>query len=64
MAILPDGYKFCLGQRVMLLRLIIQNVHLNIFFMLLFLMMYIDRQLEKNNASTVAHVNVKDVNTL
>ena len=60
-AILPGGYHFCLGQRVMLLRpdhskctseyllhaVISDDVYL--------------QAVGKNNASTVAHVNVKDV---
>ena len=60
-AVLPEGYKFCLGQRVMLLRpdytkctseyllhaVISDDVYRQAF--------------GKNNASTVAHVNVKDV---
>lgn len=60
-AILPNGYKFCLGQRVMLLR---PNYHLCSSEYLLYAVISDDvyRQAKaKNNASTVAHVNVKDV---
>lgn len=60
-AILPDGYKFCLGQRVMLLR---PNFNLCTSEYLLYAVISdeVYRQAkEKNNASTVAHVNVKDV---
>jgi len=60
-AILPAGYKFCLGQRVMLLR---PNYSLCTSEYMLHAVISdsVFRQaLEKNNASTVAHVNVKDV---
>ena len=60
-AILPEGYKFCLGQRVMLLR---PDYDLCSSGYLLHAIISDDiyRQvMKKNNASTVAHVNVKDV---
>lgn len=60
-AILPEGHKFCLGQRVMLLR---PNYSLCTSEYLLHAVISDDvyrQALEKNNASTVAHVNVKDV---
>ena len=60
-AILPKGYNFCLGQRVMLLR---PNYSKCTSEYLLYAVISDDiyRQAkEKNNASTVAHVNVKDV---
>lgn len=60
-AILPKGYKFCLGQRVMLLR---PNNEFCISQYLLRALIsdeVYNQALAKNNASTVAHVNVKDV---
>ncbi|MBQ3367585.1 restriction endonuclease subunit S [bacterium] len=60
-AILPAGYKFCLGQRVMLLR---PNYKKTSSEYLLHAVISDDvykQALDKNNASTVAHVNVKDV---
>ena len=60
-AILPEGYKFCLGQRVMLLRPDYSKCTSE------YLLHYVisddvyRQAKEKNNASTVAHVNVKDV---
>lgn len=60
-AILPGGHKFCLGQRVMLLR---PDYSLCTSEYLLHAVISDDvymQALEKNNASTVAHVNVKDV---
>ena len=60
-AILPKGYKFCLGQRVMLLR---PNNEFCISQYLLSALIsdeVYNLALAKNNASTVAHVNVKDV---
>ncbi len=60
-AILPAGHKFCLGQRVMLLR---PNYELCTSEYLLHAVISDDvygQALGKNNASTVAHVNVKDV---
>ncbi len=60
-AILPDGYKFCLGQRVMLLRPD-YNKCTSEYLLHAVISDDVYRQaLEKNNASTVAHVNVKDV---
>ena len=60
-AILPPGFKFCLGQRVMLLR---PDYSQCTSEYLLYAVISDDvyRQAkEKNNASTVPHVNVKDV---
>ena len=60
-AILPKGYNFCLGQRVMLLR---PDYSKCTSEYLLYAVISDDvyrQALEKNNASTVAHVNVKDV---
>ena len=60
-AILPKGYNFCLGQRVMLLR---PNNEFCISQYLLRALIsdeVYNQALAKNNASTVAHVNVKDV---
>ena len=60
-AILPKGYKFCLGQRVMLLRPNIIKC-MSEYMLHAVISDGVYRQaLEKNNASTVAHVNVKDV---
>lgn len=60
-AILPKGHNFCLGQRVMLLR---PDYSKCTSEYLLYAVISDDvyrQALEKNNASTVAHVNVKDV---
>ncbi|MBE6550553.1 MAG: hypothetical protein E7665_00320 [Ruminococcaceae bacterium] len=60
-AILPEGYNFCLGQRVMLLR---PDYSQCTSEYLLYAVISDDvyrQATEKNNASTVAHVNVKDV---
>ncbi len=60
-AILPEGHKFCLGQRVMLLR---PDYHKCTSEYLLHAVISDDvyrQAVMKNNASTVAHVNVKDV---
>ena len=60
-AILPQGYNFCLGQRVMLLR---PDYSKCTSEYLLYAVISDDvyrQAVEKNNASTVAHVNVKDV---
>jgi Restriction endonuclease S subunits len=60
-AILPAGYKFCLGQRVMLLRPD-YSLCTSEYMLHAVISDSVYRQaLEKNNASTVAHVNVKDV---
>ena len=60
-AVLPEGYKFCLGQRVMLLR----PDYLKCTSAYLLHAVISDdvyrQALERNNASTVAHVNVSDV---
>ena len=60
-AILPAGYQFCLGQRVMLLR---PDYSKCTSEYLLYAVISDDvyrQAVGKNNASTVAHVNVKDV---
>lgn len=60
-AVLPKGFNFCLGQRVMLLR---PNYQLCTSGYLLHALISDDvyqQAVGKNNASTVAHVNVKDV---
>ena len=60
-AILPKGYNFCLGQRVMLLR---PDYSKCTSEYLLYAVISDDvyrQAVGKNNASTVAHVNVKDV---
>lgn len=59
--VLPEGFNFCLGQRVMLLR---PNYQLCSSEYLLHALISDDvyqQAVGKNNASTVAHVNVKDV---
>lgn len=60
-AILPKGHNFCLGQRVMLLR---PDYSKCTSEYLLYAVISDDvyrQAVGKNNASTVAHVNVKDV---
>lgn len=59
--ILPEGYQFCLGQRTMLLRVDESIIH-SIFLHRVILSDWVKNQImDKNVASTVAHVNVKDV---
>ena len=60
-AILPKGYKFCLGQRVMLLRPDYSKCTSEYMLYALISDEVYRQAIEKNNASTVAHVNVKDV---
>ena len=60
-AILPKGYKFCLGQRVMLLRPDYTKCTSEYLLHAVISDDVYRQALEKNNASTVAHVNVKDV---
>ena len=60
-AILPEGYKFCLGQRVMLLRPDYFKCTSEYLLYAVISDYVYNQALEKNNASTVAHVNVKDV---
>ena len=60
-AILPDGYNFCLGQRVMLLRPDYSKCTSEYLLHAVISDDVYRQALEKNNASTVAHVNVKDV---
>ncbi len=60
-AILPPGYKFCLGQRVMLLRPDYSKCTSEYLLHALISNNVYQQALEKNNVSTVAHVNVKDV---
>ncbi len=60
-AILPDRYNFCLGQRVMLLRPDYSKCTSEYLLHAVISDDVYRQALEKNNASTVAHVNVKDV---
>ena len=60
-AILPKNYKFCLGQRVMLLRPDYSKcVSEYLLYTLISDFLY-QQALDKNRLTTVAHVNVKDV---
>ena len=59
--ILPDGYSFCLGQRVMLLRRDKKKCHY-IFLWAMLCSDYVYNQAkEKNVGATVGHVNVGDI---
>ena len=60
-AVLPKGYNFCLGQRVMLLRPDYSKCTSEYLLHAVISDDVYRQALEKNNASTVAHVNVKDV---
>lgn len=60
-AILPSGYKFCLGQRVMLLRPDYKQCSSEYLLHAVISDDVYKQAKTKNNASTVAHVNVKDV---
>ena len=60
-AVLPEGYNFCLGQRVMLLRPDYSRCTSEYLLHAVISDDVYRQALEKNNASTVAHVNVKDV---
>ena len=60
-AILPEGYKFCLGQRVMLLRPDYSKCTSEYLLHAVISDDVYRQAVGKNNASTVAHVNVKDV---
>ena len=60
-AILPVGHKFCLGQRVMLLRPDYTKCTSEYMLHAVISDSVFRQALEKNNASTVAHVNVSDV---
>lgn len=60
-AVLPDGYKFCLGQRVMLLRPDYKKCTSEYLLHAVISDDVYRQAVGKNNASTVAHVNVKDV---
>lgn len=60
-AILPEGYKFCLGQRVMLLRPDYSKCTSEYMLYALISDEVYRQAVEKNNASTVSHINVKDV---
>ena len=60
-AVLPQGYKFCLGQRVMLLRPDYTKCTSEYMLYAVISDDVYQQALEKNNASTVAHVNVADV---
>ena len=60
-AVLPDGYKFCLGQRVMLLRPDYTKCTSEYLLHAVISDDVYRQAVGKNSASTVAHVNVKDV---
>ena len=60
-AVLPKGYKFCLGQRVMLLRPDYEKCTSEYLLHAVISDDVYRQAVGKNNASTVAHVNVKDV---
>ena len=60
-AVLPEGYKFCLGQRVMLLRPDYTKCTSEYLLHAVISDDVYRQAVDKNNASTVAHVNVKDV---
>ena len=60
-AILPEGYKFCLGQRVMLLRPDYTKCSSEYLLHAVISDDVYRQAVGKNHASTVAHVNVKDV---
>lgn len=60
-AILPAGYNFCLGQRVMLLRPDYSKCTSEYLLHAIISDDVYRQAVGKNNASTVAHVNVKDV---
>ena len=60
-AVLPEGYKFCLGQRVMLLRPDYTKCTSEYLLHAVISDDVYRQAVKKNNASTVAHVNVKDV---
>ena len=60
-AILPEGHNFCLGQRVMLLRPDYSKCTSEYLLHAVISDDVYRQAVEKNNASTVAHVNVKDV---
>ena len=59
--VLPKGYNFCLGQRVMLLRPDYSKCTSQYLLHAIISDDVYRQAIEKNNASTVAHVNVKDV---
>ena len=59
-AILPEGYDFCLGQRVMLFRTDMKKC-LPLYLLQALISDDVKRQADsKNTGSTVAHVNVAD----
>ena len=60
-AVLPEGYKFCLGQRVMLLRPDYTKCTSEYLLHAVISDDVYRQAVGKNNASTVAHVNVRDV---
>ena len=60
-AILPEGYNFCLGQRVMLLRPDYSKCTSEYLLYAVISDDVYKQVVEKHNVSTVAHVNVKDV---
>jgi type I restriction enzyme S subunit len=60
-AILPDGHNFCLGQRVILLR-VNKEICNSIYFSSALRSDYVYSQAKlKNVGATVGHVNVKDI---
>ena len=60
-AVLPEGYNFCLGQRVMLLRPDYTKCTSEYLLHAVISDDVYRQAIVKNNVSTVAHVNVKDV---
>ncbi|MCQ2294906.1 MAG: restriction endonuclease subunit S [Bacteroidales bacterium] len=59
--ILPEGWQFCLGQRTMLFRANNSIVNNSYLHRALISEVVLSQAKDKNVASTVAHVNVKDI---
>lgn len=59
--ILPEGWQFCLGQRTMLFRANNSIVNNSYLHRALISEVVLSQAMDKNVASTVAHVNVKDI---
>lgn len=59
--ILPEGYSFCLGQRVMLLRVDKIKYHHKYFWYLLRSEFVYNQANKRNVGATVGHVNVGDI---
>ena len=59
--ILPQGWQFCLGQRTMLFRVNTNYVNTIFLHRVLISEVVLRQAKDKNVASTVAHVNVKDI---